>query len=137
MIQPVNVTVEELTKAGKEHKWESCRCEGCQKRMWGHGYVLRYFSEVAGGLFLKRYRCSKCGAVVTTRPSGYWARVRSSTQKIYESLRTRLSLGPWLVPRQRGGHWLRRFIALAKMENKEDALSFLETCFLKKLSFFA
>ncbi len=101
--------------------------------------MLRYFSEYEGGIFLKRYRCSHCGVVLTTRPDEYWPRIRSSIGTIYNSLKSRLNLMVWPAgfPRQRGGHWLGRFVELAKMELVESLPLFLEFCFSKQLKFFA
>jgi hypothetical protein len=138
MIFSVKITIEELSKAGKGHKWKSCECPVCHKKMWGHGYVLRYFSESLCGIFLKRYRCQHCRCVATTRPEGYWPRVRSSVLTIYRSLKSRLSSLRWPVgfARQRGGHWLSRFTHLAQMELKPCLAQFLEFCFSKHLRFF-
>lgn len=139
MIFSIKITIKDLTKAGKAYNWKDCECPSCLRKMWGHGFVLRYFSECEGGLFLKRYRCPKCGMVATTRPEGYWARIRSSIASIYSSLRSRLTLLTWPAgfPRQRGGHWLGRFVELAKMESKESLSLFLDFCISKQLRFFA
>lgn len=123
---------------GRAFKWESYRCEKCQRRMWGHGFVCRYFAEVCSVLYLKRYRCPGCRAVVTTRPEGYWPRVRSSILTIYQTLKGRFTTGSWAGNRQRAGHWLRRFVAMVRMEHGDQAslLSVLESCFGKGLRFF-
>jgi hypothetical protein len=106
--------------------------------MWGHGFVSRYFSSISNFIFLKRYRCPDCSTVVTTRPDGYWPFIRSSIFKVYKMLETRISTGSWPVnfPRQRGGHWLKRFVNYAKMSCQENLLYFLQTCFYKKIHFF-
>lgn len=139
MILPIKITVQEISKAGRGYKWKSCDCPSCQKRMWGHGFVLRYFSECEGGVLLKRYRCNSCGSVFTARPEDYWPRIRSSIATIYSCLRSKLNFLKWPagLPRQRGDHWLRRFVDLAKMELQKSLPLFLESCFTKKLRFFA
>jgi hypothetical protein len=137
MILSTKITIEELSRNGKNHKWEKHFCEICHRNMWGHGFVTRYFAEVDAAVYLKRYRCPGCSTVVTTRPETYWVRVRSSIRTIYVTLKTKLT-GSWPVgfPRQRGLHWLGRFVNLAKMENKESLPLFLEHCFQKQICFF-
>jgi hypothetical protein len=137
MILFAKITIEELSKKGKTHKWEKHHCDECQRNMWGHGFVMRYFAEALGEIYLKRYRCPDCSTVVTTRPETHWKGIRSAIGAIYEALRSKLT-GFWPpgFPRQRGLHWLRRFVALAKMENQVNLPSFLVHCFTKKVHFF-
>ena len=138
MILPYKITLEELSKNGKNYKWPKHHCEHCKRNMWGHGYVTRYFEAIVGTVFLKRYRCPGCLALVIVRPEGYWPRTRSSILSIYQALHCRLSLGHWpsLFPRQRGNHWLKKFVRFAMMESKGDLPSFLELCYLKQVRFF-
>ncbi len=104
--------------------------------MWGHGYVGRYFSEVVSIIYLKRYRRWRCRTVVVVRPDGYWANIRSSISTIYTSLISRLRERHWTrCPRQRGGHWLARFVRHAMMENEPDLVGFLNHSFEKNLRF--
>lgn len=105
--------------------------------MWGHGFVMRYFSESSVEIYLKRYRCPDCSVVVTTRPETHWKAIRSSILTVYEVLKSKLT-GFWPLdfPRQRGLHWLRRFVDLAKMENQENLPWFLAHCFEKQIRFF-
>jgi hypothetical protein len=113
---PVNF--EELAKAGKSFNWNrpSCR-NGCPK-MWAHGYVSRYFEGFSGNIWLKRYRCRFCKAVVTLFPEGYYARFQSSISEIFTALSHRLQRGRWPpgLPRQRAGHWIAKFIVKAAMD---------------------
>jgi hypothetical protein len=138
MILIYKITPQTLSTEGKDHKWPPCECEKCQRSMWGHGFVTRYFSGL-NQIFLKRYRCPNCGTVVTTRPEGFRPWIRSSTQSIYQILRFRISSGQWSpeTNRQRGGHWLRRFAVHAKMSCETNLLTFLDRCFEKEVSFFA
>jgi len=68
-----------LKQQGKRYPWERPpRCPSCRgKRLWGHGYVLRFFDGIDEGVWLKRYRCPECRAVHTIRPDthyrGFWA----------------------------------------------------------------
>ena len=138
MILSYKITVEELSKAGKNHNWERHFCENCSCFMWGHGFVTRYFQSIAGYVYLKRYRCPKCTSVATTRPVGYWPIIRSSIRSIFNTLLTRISTGAWPMsfPRQRGGHWLKRFVNHAKMSGETNLVTFLNFCFQKSLRFF-
>jgi hypothetical protein len=139
MILQTKITVEELSKNGKNHNWERHLCNKCNRFMWGHGFVARYFASAVAVVFLKRYRCPDCSVVVTTRPEGHWPSIRSSTGTIYQVLFSRIKEGHWPLsfPRQRGGHWLKRFSLNARMSCETELLKFLEFCFLKQLHFFA
>ncbi len=138
MIFQSKITVEELSRNGKNHKWDKCECTKCNCKMWGHGFVGRYFSTFPEVIFLKRYRCPVCSTVVTARPEGYWPFIRSSILVIHSTLNTRISIGFWPTgfPRQRGGHWLKRFVENAKMSCQVNLLNFLQICFEKQLRFF-
>jgi len=113
MLISVAVTVEELSKEGRNFKWERpiCPC-GC-KKVWKHGFVARFFDKLS--LDLQRFRCPKCLKVFTLMPSGFWRNCQSSAKVIIESLVERLKRKRWPtdVPRQRGGFWLSRFQAYA------------------------
>ena len=136
MIFYYKITIQELSKNGKNHKWGRHFCLACSRFMWGHGYVQRYFSELANGVFVKRYRCPDCNAVVTVRPVDYWQGFRSSIKTMYGALKSKLSgLWPADCPRQRGGHWLRRFSRYAQMEVQISLTSFLDACFIKQIRF--
>lgn len=92
-------------------------------------------------MFIKRFRCPGCYAVVTVRPEGYLSRLRSSIETMVEALRGRLATGIWGLglSRQRCGHWLRRFVKKVRMDwgDKADLKAALEFCHEKGLSFFA
>jgi hypothetical protein len=131
------ITLHNLSKDGKNHKWPSCTCEKCQRKMWGHGLVGRYLCTW-GQIYVKRYRCPGCGAVVTARPQGFWPFIRSSIHVVYQALCTRLSCGRWplATTRQRGGHWLKALGIFARMSCQNNLLSFLDHCWEKDLYFF-
>jgi hypothetical protein len=137
MILCYKIKPEELANSGKNYKWEGCFCDKCSRYMWGHGFVTRYFQSIDGYVYLKRYRCPKCRTVVTIRPDEYWPKMRSSIQYIFIALLTRITTRAWpaFFPRQRGGHWLRRFVNHAKMSCAENLEIFLKFCFQKKLQF--
>jgi hypothetical protein len=108
--------------------------------MWGHGYVSRYFTEITASVYLKRFRCPSCGAVATVRPEGYWPLIRTAIARIFAVLKARVGSGGWPpgAPRQRWGHWLRRFVRKVRMDfgPNADMLRALEYCYAKELSFF-
>ena len=137
MILHYKITFDELSKVGKNYKWPINFCECCNRNMWGHGYVARYFAVLLDSVFLKRYRCPGCRTVVVIRPEGYWPWLRSSILMIHEALMLKLSSGRWPTncTRQRGGHWLKRFVQFAQMEMKADLCEFLNHCYHKQIPF--
>jgi hypothetical protein len=98
---------------GKLFPWpRPKRCPPCgSARIWGHGYVLRYFDGYDRAVAMKRWRCPDCGAVHTCRPADYWRQFLGSIDTIIESLSTKLSGGHWRcdLSRQRQQYWLRGF----------------------------
>lgn len=138
MILKNKITLEELSINQKNHKWEKLSCSKCNRFMWGHGFTTRCFFALSSIVYLKKYRCPGCSAVVTMRPEGYWPYFQSTIKFIYESLKVRIETRYWPsgFSRQRGGHWLRRFTNYAQMENQINLKSFLDFCFLKNISFF-
>jgi len=74
--------------------------------------VAAFFDGYAQAVFLRRYRCPDCHLILRLRPKGYWPRFQASIQTILESLTDRLTHHRWpfLVSRQRQGHWLRSLI---------------------------
>jgi hypothetical protein len=138
MILYTKITLQQLSKEGKNHKWGTYPCTKCDRNMWGHGYVARYFTEVSNAVYLKKYRCPNCRVVVIVKPEGFWPHIRSAISTVYKMLRSRISKGTWPAefPRQRGGHWLKRFAINAKMSCEINLLTFLDRCFVKELHFF-
>ena len=128
MILNHKISLDKISRIGKDYKWPKQQCEKCHQNMWGHGYVLRYFALILSAVYLKRYRCPCCCRVVTIRPEGYWPGIRSSIFTIYEALREKLCTGRWpfSIPRQRGGHWLKRFVNFARMEIVTNLSSYEE-----------
>jgi hypothetical protein len=110
----VTLRLEDLFRLGKNFKWERpMGCLKCKGKLWGHGFSARYFQGFPGVLWIKRWRCSICRAVLTSRPEGYWPRIQSSIQAIFGALRVRLTIYRWPpgTSRQRGWHWLWGFLA--------------------------
>ena len=112
MVISITVSLQEVLREGKKFKWNRPeKCPKCEGKLWGHGFVARYFSQFKELLWIKRYRCFECRIVIILRPDEYWPRIRSRIVEIYEALKIRLrdrKWPPW-VSRQRALHWLQGF----------------------------
>ena len=111
----------ELQNLGRAFKWNRPTCKNNCGKVWGHGFVLRHF-EPYGFLWVRRWRCHVCRAVLTARPPGFWRRVQTSAAQIFQTLKHRLCFGFWPVStkRQRAGHWLRKFSIKSRMDFPES-----------------
>jgi len=113
LILSLSVDLEKLMREGRAYPWPRppcCpRCEG--RRLWGHGYVRRYFDGVSEAVLMKRWRCADCGAVHTMRPASHWRGFWATVALIMLSLRSKLSGSRWLVEvsRQRQQYWWRGY----------------------------
>jgi len=109
LILHFEVDVKRLVEEGKDFCWprpERCpRCEG--RRLWGHGYVQRYFEGWSEGIWVKRYRCPDCGAVHTLRPETFYKGFYYSILTILLSLLSRIIHNRWLkcLSRQVQQYW--------------------------------
>jgi hypothetical protein len=98
---------------GRSYPWPRppcCpRCTG--RRLWGHGYVERYFDGLSERVAVKRWRCVDCGAVHTMRPATHWRGFWATIELVLLSLNQKLSGGRWLsnVSRQRQQYWWHGF----------------------------
>src|SRR5689334_760782 len=113
MVISVTISLKEVIREGKNFKWKCPEgCPKCLGKLWGHGFVVRYFNNISELVWIKRYRCQGCGIVISFRPEEYWTRARSSILDIYQSLRKRLMDRRWPegVSRQRALHWLHKFL---------------------------
>ena len=132
MILYSKVSVKEIFKKGKDYVWPRPeRCPKCGSgRLWGHGYVARYFEGFEESLWMKRWRCADCGGVHTMRPEGFWRRFRHSVTRIVKSLKEKISVGGWLgdLGRQAQQYWWRGFGRQCGREGKtgERRLKILE-----------
>jgi hypothetical protein len=72
------VDVKQVYELGRGYPWQKpARCPVClSDRLWGHGFVLRYFEPFEEPGWIKRYRCPDCGAVHTMRPDAYLESLR-------------------------------------------------------------
>ena len=126
----------ELKLKGKDYPWQRPRCH---TKTWGHGFIRRYFDEIADFVMVKRFRCPICRKIFTILPKGYFPRYQTSIEKIYVTLHNRIRTGRWPPgsSRQRVGHWLRKFSIKARMDFPGKQLSdLLEWLFEKQINFF-
>ena len=117
MIFSVEICVKDLEHQGKFYPWERPNhCPRCKGKLWGHGYVLRYFFSCPNGVYLKRWRCPACRLTLTARPRSFWRRFQESISNIFDSLLYKVRHQKWppWSPRQRSGHWLRQLLHHAK-----------------------
>ncbi len=105
------VDVKRLVDEGKDYPWlRPDRCPSCRGvRLWGHGYVFRYFEGFSCGLWMKRFRCPDCGAVHSARPQGFDQGFHYSSLSILLSLLSKIIHGRWLrcLARQAQQYWYR------------------------------
>ena len=108
------IDLEKVQESGKGFRWKNPgSCPKCNNsRIWGHGFVLRYFSGFAFGLWMKRWRCPECGSVHTSRPEEYMLGVQYPTEQVRSSLKAKLSGKPFLktISRQNQQYWIKMFI---------------------------
>lgn len=141
MMIAVNVSIADISNFGKEYQWPRTNCPKCLGKTWGHGFRLRYYSEFSDGIYIKRCRCPTCKIVISLVPSGYWPCYRSSISTVYQTLKHKLQSLHWPAEfsRQRGGHWLRKFIARFKMvvgiSSTSDPMDFLDKEYVKSNNF--
>ena len=111
MIYFVAVILKDIFEQGKDFQWiHPAACLNCNHyKVWGHGFVPRYFDGFAGCLYMKCYRCSQCRCVMTSRPDTHFSRILCCKETIRTLLALRITTGRWLcsflsLPRMR--HWL-------------------------------
>ncbi len=113
LILYLSVDCSEILALGKAFHWpRPTRCPSCEgTRLWGHGFVLRYFDGVSGRIPLKRWRCPDCHAVHTVRPAAFWRCFLADKQSVISSLLSKEQQGRWLgrYSRQRQQYWWRGF----------------------------
>ena len=109
MVLHVAVDVQKLVELGKKYPWpRPARCLSCKSsRLWGHGYVRRYFEGFVHPLWIRRLRCPDCRTVYTLRPDLFYRGFRYSVRTILSSLMAKITDGWWLpsLPRQNQQYW--------------------------------
>lgn len=125
VVLPMSASMAKIISLGKLFPWpRPRRCPRCGgTRVWGHGYVLRYFDDYAGAVWMKRWRCPECGAVHTCRPSAYWRRFIAPVKSIIASLSAKLSLHHWPAgpSRQRQQYWHRGYLIQSRVDGLPPA----------------
>lgn len=121
-VNPTDIPLAEVASLGRNCKWNRPSCSCGSEKVWGHGYVTRYFVGLASALLLKRYRCPLCGRVFTMIPADSGRRIQSPVSAVLGAIRSRLSHQGWphAVPRQRATHWLRKFLQMCRLHFPED-----------------
>ena len=113
LILYLSVDFSKIQTFGKAYRWpRPRRCPRCDGyRVWGHGYVNRYFDGVFTSLPMKRWRCPDCRAVHTMRPDTHWRGFWASESIILSSIDYKESAGCWLgeISRERQQYWFRGF----------------------------
>ena len=108
-----SVDFKSLRSSGKEYRWpRPARCPRCGGvRLWGHGYVFRFFDGEADALAIKRWRCPDCGAVHTMRPDTHWRGFWAPWSAIFTTLLIKAAGGKWCTDfsRQRQQYWWRGY----------------------------
>lgn len=110
MLHFVDVILKDVLSEGGNFNWPrpSC-CPRCQHyKVWGHGFVERFFDSFSTSLLIKRFRCNHCGCVICCRPTTHFDRIQSSRKAIKSSITHRLMGGCWPTgtPGNRQRHWL-------------------------------
>jgi hypothetical protein len=111
LILHFSVAVKALFMMGKEYPWPTPeKCPVCSgTRLWGHGFVTRYFEGFMKALWIKRFRCPDCLAVHTCRPLGFLKGIRYGIEVICSCLRGKIEEDRWrgCVSRQNQQYWYR------------------------------
>ena len=126
------IDLQKIQELGKKYPWEKPKvCPSCKSiRLWGHGFVLRYFQECTLGIWMKRWRCPDCGAVHTSRPCEYPLGFQYPKKSINRSLLTKLGGNPFVldIPRQNQQYWMKAFKFQSKLgENWLSPLKYFMT----------
>lgn len=111
MIVFVAVQLKDIFAQGKDFPWVCpAACLKCHHyKVWGHGFVPRFFDGFVDCLYMKCYRCPLCSCVMTSRPDTHFSRIRCCKETLCALLVLRITTGRWpassLLP-SRMRHWL-------------------------------
>ena len=108
MISFQDVQLRALVEKGQKFKWKRPVCSCGNTKTWKHDFVPRYFDGFSQPLLCRRFRCPKCGSIITTRPKAYFERIQASIGFVLAVLLHRFLSGFWPrgVSRQRALPWL-------------------------------
>ncbi|MCK4621144.1 MAG: hypothetical protein KAT62_02895 [Desulfuromonadales bacterium] len=130
MVLFADADVNEIARLGRGFPWpKPSECPRCQQPLWWHGFVPAYFAPLADAIFIRRLRCSCCGAVHRLKPQGYWRYFRSCVADIQKTISDRSESGRWRadLPRGRQRQWWRRLrrraVAVLGLAWSEDAVA--------------
>jgi len=116
----MSASVAQIMSQGKLYPWPRPeRCPRCgSRRLWGHGYVPRYFDGVPEPVWVKRWRCPDCSSVHTCRPASHWRRFLASAAVILASLAAKLAGFHWpqSESRQRQQYWHRGYVIQSRFD---------------------
>lgn len=118
------INFKKLISSGKNYPWEKPdHCPNCgSAKLWGHGYVRRYFDGYNNAVWIKRYQCPLCKSVHTCRPVSHYARIQSSRSIVITVLSLKIIFNKFLngLSRQRQQYWYRRFcVKSSRFKNNE------------------
>ena len=109
-----------LHREGNRYPWRRPgRCPRCGgARLWGHGYVLRFFDDDSAAVWMKRWRCPDCGGVHTMRPRQYWRGFWASWEVIVAAVLRKQEGRKWLswINRQRQQYWWKGYQMQSRFE---------------------
>lgn len=132
MVLPTSASVAQIMSEGKLFPWpRPAKCPRCGgRKLWGHGFVERYFDGIDVPLPVKRWRCPDCRAVHTCRPASHWRRFLAPISVIIVSLTAKLTGFHWPEDesRQRQQYWYRGFLIQSHFDGLPPAA--LETLLL-------
>jgi hypothetical protein len=114
MILYIDISLENIKRHGKKFPWVNPnKCPSCNHfKLWGHGYVQRYFNDEIKPYWMKRWYCPHCKSVHTARPSTHYRRFQYSKWDMlsflfWYYLNEKL---PRFHTRQREQYWLKGFV---------------------------
>jgi hypothetical protein len=126
------INLQIIQASGKHFFWKKpLRCPKCGGiRLWGHGFVLRYFFGFVSGIWMKRWRCPDCRGVHTARPVQYSPGVQYPRHLQIRSVSAKLSGKNFLscISRQIQQHWKKVFYRKSRQNsNWPKPLDFLQS----------
>ena len=111
MIIFTKAKLKEIFKLGKSFPWKKPEyCLICKtEHLHGHGFTTAYFDGFENPLFIRRYRCPKCGTVYRNRPTGYFPRFQISINSIRSYITFRIKTGRYNInlSRFRQKRWIK------------------------------
>ena len=129
LIVYLSVDCNDVSRLEKAFSWPTPGvCPSCgASRLWGHGYVRRFFDGFGVALWMKRWRCPECRAVHTARPDRFWRGLWADRATIIASMGEREHHKRWLPTpsRQRQQYWWRGFQIQRRLDSVFASLTSL------------